>query len=196
MLFLNKNKISAVQIGNSYCSNKENAAACSTDLVKRLNFFNDKTFMNSFVPYIRYSQFFVFVRSIKEINQDESDVYLDGFDIVTKQNKSIRIRGVPFDQIGINSVLKILNEKGSLYRNLGKVGKYFIIRLDGIGNNYPQTVKEFVPEPTKRIIPKPPIVPSDISPPVYPGGALFAGLDVQKLLVPAGLLIAVYFLMN
>ncbi len=182
MLLLNKNKISAFQIAKSFCKDKGGSLECTRELIKRLNFFNDNNFTKSFLPAIGSSRFFVFVMSVTPINRYEGDVYLDGYEIVTKKNKSIQVR-VRYDQIKFNSVLKVLNLKvgAPYYFTIGKFGDYFIVRLDGTGNDYPQSVKSFVPVIPERIIPDPPESPESPSDPGSQQGPVTAGFDLEGI---------------
>lgn len=210
MLESNENKILAGHIAARYCLFKTLSAAgkarCRVAILIRLNFFNDNNFLKGFLPYISRSQFFVFTRTVVEINQDESQVFLDGYDIITEANKSLNVI-VPYYQIGMNDILRVLNKKqrsDAFYTSLGKVGKYFVVRLDGVGNNYPNNIKSYIPPLPKRIMPDPPVGPP-VGPPepgetgyTGEGGEGGEGEDssvLKKLLIPA-LLAAAYFFMG
>lgn len=200
MLLLNANKISAGQIAVLYCESIGGPGGCIADLNGRLNSFNDRDFLRKFLPYLRQSQFFVFTKMVVEIDQDTSKVFLDGYDLITMENKNISVY-VPFDKIGMNNALRELNEGRSYtYTQIRKFGNYYLIRLDGAGNEYPLEVKSFKPK-VRQIIPKPPIIipidPSDVegefTPNVIP--EIFSETNIKKLLIPA-LIVGAFFLLN
>lgn len=201
MLLLNANKISAGTIGSYYCEGESNPGSCRTDVTGRLNFFNDRDFLRSFLPYLRQSQFFVFTKTVVEIDQDSSKIILDGYDIINGKRKTISFY-VPYDQVGMNNALKELNEgRNYTYTQIRKAGNYFIIRLDGKGNDYPLKVKSFKPK-VIRITPKPPVIIPD--PLVGPTGeydpnamaGIFSETNIKNLLIPALLVAGAYFLLN
>ncbi len=201
MLLLKKNKTIAGSIATAFCSGKANPGTCIVDLIERFNFFNDYIFVYSFLPFIKNSKFFVFIRRVETYNQDEDKVYLDGFEIITGENKSI-VTYVLRSAGGFNNIIRAINEKmrvGS-YASIGKVGKNFIVRLDGVGNSYPQKVRLFglpVPKPPVKfpVIPEPVPVPES-SVPVESSGFNFAGILDNPIIFYSGLGLLFFYLLS
>lgn len=201
MLLLKKNKTIAGLIATAFCSGKVNSGKCIIDLIGRFNFFNDYIFVYSFLPFIKNSKFFVFIRRVETYNQDEDKVFLDGFEIITGENKSI-VTYVLRSAGGFNNIIRAINEKRSVgsYASIGKVGKYFIVRLDGVGNSYPQKVRLFgspVPKPPAKlpIIPVPIPVPAP-SVPVEMSGFNFADIFENPIILIGGSALLFFYLLS
>jgi len=203
MLLLNKNKNLAAQIATSFCIGKINPTTCIADLKRRLNFFSDNIFVYSFLPFIKNSSFFVFIRRVETLNQDEDKVYLDGFEIITGENKSI-VTVVLRSAGGFNNIIRAINEKMRIgsYTSIGKVGKNFIVRLDGVGNSYPQNVRLFglpVPKPPVKfpVIPVPVPVPAPVpTVPVESSGFNFATIFENPMILIGGSALLFFYLLS